>query len=68
MGPFIPPLPILSCEADFFFFFFFFLDNNLSSKNNKHYKYHWLYLFDSTVKLNKSYILSNSTVGKKFSQ
>ena len=54
MGPFIPLLPFLSCKAAFKNNYLI-VQEALQGATN--------YLFNSTVELNKTYILSNSTVG-----
>ena len=54
MGPFIPPLPFLSCKAAFKNNYLI-VQRALQGATN--------YLSNSTVKWNKTYILSNSTAG-----
>ena len=54
MGPFIPPLPFLSCKVAFLNNYLI-VQGALQGATN--------YLSNSTVELNKTYILSNSTVG-----
>ena len=53
MGPFIPPLPFLSCKVAFKYYLI--VQGALQGATN--------YLSNSTVELNKHTFLSNSTVG-----
>ena len=61
MGPFIPPLPVESCVAAFLWITTYLVSTISTTSITD-------YICLTVVKLKQSYIVSNSTVGKKFSQ